>query len=111
MRRGPAGRAHLARARRAQRAARSLDLPDHRGVRRRLLRGLPRPRASRARRADGRPAAPARGAHESGAAQVGRKAMPDTALIVVDMLNTYDHEDAEPLVDSVKDALPNMVAL
>jgi nicotinamidase-related amidase len=37
--------------------------------------------------------------------------MPETALIVVDMLNTYDHEDAETLADSVREALPNMVEL
>jgi nicotinamidase-related amidase len=29
-----------------------------------------------------------------------------TAVIVTDMLNTYDHEDAEPLMDSVREALP-----
>ena len=37
--------------------------------------------------------------------------MPETALIVIDMLNTYDHEDAEPLVASVRERLPQMVAL
>jgi nicotinamidase-related amidase len=37
--------------------------------------------------------------------------MPETALIVVDMLNTYDHDDAETLADAVRDALPQMVAL
>ena len=37
--------------------------------------------------------------------------MPETALIVIDMLNTYDHEDAETLADSVRDALPRMVEL
>ena len=31
-----------------------------------------------------------------------------SALIVVDMLNEYDHEDAEVLVDAVRDALPAM---
>jgi nicotinamidase-related amidase len=31
-----------------------------------------------------------------------------SALIVVDMLNEYDHEDADVLVDSVRDALPAM---
>ncbi|WP_055552255.1 cysteine hydrolase family protein [Streptomyces sp. NBRC 110028] len=30
----------------------------------------------------------------------------DTALIVIDMINTYDHEDAELLVPSVREALP-----
>ena len=31
-----------------------------------------------------------------------------TALIVVDMLNVYDHDDAEVLVDAVREALPAM---
>ncbi|MFE6847249.1 isochorismatase family cysteine hydrolase [Streptomyces sp. NPDC057686] len=31
--------------------------------------------------------------------------MTDTALIVIDMLNTYEHEDADALVPSVHDAL------
>jgi nicotinamidase-related amidase len=31
-----------------------------------------------------------------------------TALLVVDMLNTYDHEDAEPLMESVRASLPAM---
>ncbi|WP_411104921.1 isochorismatase family cysteine hydrolase [Streptomyces sp. cmx-4-9] len=29
-----------------------------------------------------------------------------TALVVIDMLNTYEHEDADALVSSVRDALP-----
>ena len=37
--------------------------------------------------------------------------MPETALIVIDMLNPYDHEDAEPLAESVKEALPAIVDL
>jgi nicotinamidase-related amidase len=37
--------------------------------------------------------------------------MPDTALIVIDMLNAYDHEDAGPLVDSVRRCLPRVVEL
>jgi nicotinamidase-related amidase len=37
--------------------------------------------------------------------------MPDTALIVIDMLNTYDHEDAEALVASVREHLPQIVDL
>jgi nicotinamidase-related amidase len=37
--------------------------------------------------------------------------MPDTALVVVDMLNTYEHEDAERLTRSVREALPNIEAL
>ncbi|MFI0773776.1 isochorismatase family protein [Streptomyces sp. NPDC021212] len=32
--------------------------------------------------------------------------MHDTALIVIDMINTYDHEDAELLLPSVRDVLP-----
>ncbi|MFF2193012.1 cysteine hydrolase family protein [Streptomyces sp. NPDC058157] len=34
-----------------------------------------------------------------------------TALIVIDMLNTYEHEDAEVLVRSVREALPGIGAL
>jgi nicotinamidase-related amidase len=37
--------------------------------------------------------------------------MPDTALIVVDMLNTYEHDDAEPLVESVREVLPTIAEL
>jgi nicotinamidase-related amidase len=37
--------------------------------------------------------------------------MPQTALIVVDMLNTYDHEDAELLAASVRERLPQIVDL
>src|SRR3954451_9564202 len=37
--------------------------------------------------------------------------MPDTALLVIDMLNTYDHEDADKLAASVEDALPQIVSL
>jgi nicotinamidase-related amidase len=37
--------------------------------------------------------------------------VPKTALIVVDMLNTYDHEDAERLAASVHEQLPRIVAL
>jgi nicotinamidase-related amidase len=33
-------------------------------------------------------------------------AMPDSALIVVDMLNAYDHEDADALMRSVREVLP-----
>jgi nicotinamidase-related amidase len=34
-----------------------------------------------------------------------------TALLVVDMLNTYDHEDAEPLMESVREKLPGIKRL
>ena len=34
---------------------------------------------------------------------------PKTALIVVDMINSYDHPDAEGLTRSVEQALPQMV--
>jgi nicotinamidase-related amidase len=34
-----------------------------------------------------------------------------SALIVIDMLNAYDHPDADPLMRSVRDALPGMCAL
>ena len=37
--------------------------------------------------------------------------MPDTALVVVDMLNRYDHEDAEKLAESASEALPRIVEL
>ena len=37
--------------------------------------------------------------------------MPDTALVVVDMLNTYEHEDADKLTASVREVLPNIVDL
>ncbi|OKI01899.1 isochorismatase [Streptomyces sp. CB02923] len=32
-----------------------------------------------------------------------------TALIVIDMINSYDHADAEQLLPSVRDALPGML--
>jgi nicotinamidase-related amidase len=34
--------------------------------------------------------------------------MAETALVVVDMLNTYEHEDAETLTRSVREVLPNI---
>lgn len=34
-----------------------------------------------------------------------------TALIVIDMLNPYGHEDAEPLMDSVSNMLPSLQEL
>jgi nicotinamidase-related amidase len=37
--------------------------------------------------------------------------MPEKALIVTDMLNTYDHEDGEQLAESVRDKLDCIVAL
>jgi nicotinamidase-related amidase len=37
--------------------------------------------------------------------------VPQHALIVIDMLNTYDHADAEPLADVVEERLPQMIAL
>ena len=37
--------------------------------------------------------------------------MPKTAVIIADMLNSYDHEDAEPLAESVKEKLPGIVDL
>jgi nicotinamidase-related amidase len=37
--------------------------------------------------------------------------MPDSALIVIDMLNAYDHEDADLLADSVREVLPQIVEL
>jgi len=35
----------------------------------------------------------------------------NSALIVVDMLNTYEHEDADTLTESVREALPSIEAL
>src|SRR3954465_3837643 len=37
--------------------------------------------------------------------------MPPGALLVIDMLNTYDHEDADALAESVRDKLPGVVRL
>ncbi|MER6142100.1 isochorismatase family cysteine hydrolase [Streptomyces sparsogenes] len=37
--------------------------------------------------------------------------MPDTALIVIDMINTYEHQDADQLVPSVRRALPAITRL
>jgi nicotinamidase-related amidase len=37
--------------------------------------------------------------------------MKKTALVVTDMINSYDHPDAEKLVKSVEERLPNMVEL
>ncbi|MCX5613460.1 MULTISPECIES: cysteine hydrolase family protein [unclassified Streptomyces] len=37
--------------------------------------------------------------------------MAKTALVIIDMLNTYDHEDAHVLVPSVERALPAVVHL
>jgi nicotinamidase-related amidase len=37
--------------------------------------------------------------------------MPGTALVVVDMLNTYEHADAETLTRSVREVLPNIEEL
>jgi nicotinamidase-related amidase len=34
-----------------------------------------------------------------------------TALVVIDMINPYEHADADRLVDSVRDTLPAMVGL
>src|SRR3954454_7980183 len=37
--------------------------------------------------------------------------MPNSALIVIDMINTYDHPDADALTGSVRESLPQMVEL
>jgi nicotinamidase-related amidase len=37
--------------------------------------------------------------------------VPRTALLIIDMLNPYDHEDAEKLTESVRKALPRIVEL
>ena len=36
---------------------------------------------------------------------------PNTALIVVDVLNPYEHEDADELVESMSDVVPNIAEL
>jgi nicotinamidase-related amidase len=37
--------------------------------------------------------------------------LAETALLIIDMLNPYDHEDAEPLAESVRETLPGVVRL
>jgi nicotinamidase-related amidase len=37
--------------------------------------------------------------------------VPRTALLVIDMLNPYDHEDADELAESVREVLPRIVEL
>ncbi|MCF3172002.1 cysteine hydrolase [Streptomyces sioyaensis] len=37
--------------------------------------------------------------------------MPTTALVVIDMLNAYEHEDADLLLPSVRAVLPRLTAL
>src|SRR3954454_17258531 len=37
--------------------------------------------------------------------------MASSALLIVDMLNAYDHEDADELAESVRDKLPGVVRL
>src|SRR3954454_7399507 len=37
--------------------------------------------------------------------------MPKTALVITDMLNPYDHADAGPLAESVREKLPCIVRL
>src|SRR4051812_18294600 len=37
--------------------------------------------------------------------------MPNSALIVIDMINTYDHPDAHALTGSLRESLPQMVEL
>jgi nicotinamidase-related amidase len=42
----------------------------------------------------------------AGAAATLPRPMPRRALVVIDMINTYDHEDAERLRESARDAVP-----
>jgi nicotinamidase-related amidase len=42
-------------------------------------------------------------------AHTGR--VPSTAFFVIDMLNDYDHEDAEPLAASAREVVPRIAAL
>ncbi|MCC0093371.1 cysteine hydrolase [Streptomyces flavotricini] len=55
------------------------------------------------------------GGHVPGSRPSGRAAgggdAGRTALIVIDMLNAYEHEDADVLVSSVREALPGVGAL
>src|SRR4051812_47823058 len=37
--------------------------------------------------------------------------MPTSALLVIDMINSYDHPDAEALTRSVRETLPQMVTM
>ena len=37
-----------------------------------------------------------------------QRLMPKSALVVIDMLNAYDFDEAEQLAESVRDALPNI---
>jgi nicotinamidase-related amidase len=37
--------------------------------------------------------------------------VPTTALLVIDMLNSYDHEDADPLAESAAEAVPHIRGL
>ena len=37
--------------------------------------------------------------------------MPEIALVVIDMLNPYDHEDADALAASARDAVPRIAGL
>jgi nicotinamidase-related amidase len=37
--------------------------------------------------------------------------LPKTGVIIADMLNSYDHDDAEPLAESVREQLPSIVEL
>jgi nicotinamidase-related amidase len=37
--------------------------------------------------------------------------LPKSAVVIADMLNAYDHEDAEALAESVKEQLPSIVEL
>ena len=39
------------------------------------------------------------------------KASPKTALLVIDMINAYDFEDAEKLLESAREVVPNIAAL
>ena len=37
--------------------------------------------------------------------------MGKTALVVVDMLNSYEHDDADALINAVREVLPNIASL
>ena len=54
-----------------------------------------------------------RGGHRSCRAGRGGQHRPvsRTALVVIDMINPYDHADADQLVDSARDVVPRIADL
>ena len=50
-------------------------------------------------------------ARAGGTSPACRSTTPNTALIVVDVLNPYEHEDADELVESMSEVVPNIAEL